>query len=89
MAFPAHALVVQAHMAVGFYAAGGDEAAFGVNDLRAGGGFDGGSDLGDLSVVTDENTAVFQFGSGHGFDVSVFNKKHGLHSFVSDGTSII
>ena len=76
VALPAHALVVQTHMAVGLHAAGGHQPSAGVDDLGVGRRFYGLAHGEDPSVVADEDLAAGIFRSGHGLDVSVFDEKH-------------
>jgi hypothetical protein len=65
-------------MAVGFHTAGGDQTAFGIDHFGTG-SVDGGSHLEDFTVVANEDAAGFQVGTGHGFDVTVFDQKHNMH----------
>ena len=74
-ALPAHALVVEADMAVGIDKAGGDDASGGVDDRCALGGGEACSDLFDLAVL-DQDVTTFQIGTCHGLDMTVLNKNY-------------
>jgi hypothetical protein len=61
---------------VGIHAAGGHKAAVCIDDLATIRGGNVGSYGKDLAVITDEDTAVGDVGTDHGFDVTIFDQKH-------------
>jgi hypothetical protein len=77
MALPAHSLIVQTDVAVGFHTAGGHQTALGIDDnctirrnqIR--------THSPDPSIVINEHTAAGYIGPGHGFNIAIFDEKYG------------
>ena len=80
-ALPAHALVVEADMAVRLHAAGREQAALRIESLNALRRVDRLADGGDFPVF-EEQAAVFQVRPGHGLDICVADQQHRCSPFV-------
>ena len=72
--FPAEYRVVHTDVTVRLHASGGDKTSARVNHRHVGGFFNIFCNAQDFSVVSNENGAVFQVGTCHGFYVSVFDE---------------
>ena len=75
---------LQTGVAVSIHAAGSHQTTFSINNRSADGCGDVLTDGSDLSVVIYQHTAVFNFLSGDGFDMTVFDQQHNYSPYGRD-----